>query len=369
MTRLEELIYALATVIVRYHDSQDNIEVKDKLVASTGPTLRKKKSHERAIEIIQDKKTNFALFLEGRINACTGGYQARKEFLSFLLTEISYLKEQYDRKIPFEQKELQRLQEHLTQLFIDFRQLLSIYKNTKYTVTLTNSKGSKTQDLNGLLNDRYVGGKYCNSGQLLIDEVLFVLHMTTDDSNDELKEIAANICLEQQIYLEYQNEKLKKTSEESEKEALKLELESYKQKLETQNAKTEARTLEFEQLRASQSDLEPQLQELTQKNKTQQVMLEEQSRELVKTKEELAQTKEELEQTKVQLQKIQIDSFARRFPTYSPLLGSFAGLHMLQRTGNPRFFPQQTNQQMTSTSQPLPTEEDIEDNRSKLIKE
>lgn len=98
-------------------------------------------------------------------------------------------------------------------------------------------------------------------------------------------------------------------------------------------------------------------------------MLEEQSRELVKAKEELAQTKEELEQTKVQLQKIQMESFARRFPAYSPLLGSFAGLHMLQRTANPRFFPQQTNQQMTSTSQPLPTEEDIEDNRSKMIKE
>lgn len=42
MTRLEELIYALATVIVRYHDIQDNIATKDKFVTALDLTMRKK---------------------------------------------------------------------------------------------------------------------------------------------------------------------------------------------------------------------------------------------------------------------------------------------------------------------------------------
>ncbi|MCE0723111.1 MULTISPECIES: hypothetical protein [Legionella] len=375
MTRLEELIYALTTVIVRYHDSQDNIATKDKLVAALEPTTRRKKSHERAVEIIQDTKINFAPYLEGKINACTGGYQARKEFLSFILNEISYLKEQLDRKTPLNSEELQTLQEQLTQLFIDFRQLLNIKKGFKHSVTLNNSKGSLTRELFGLLNDRYVGGKYCNSGQLLIDEVLFVLHMTTDDSNDELKDIATNICLEQQLFLESQRNKLKKATEESGKDNLKLETETLKLESSVQKSKLEAQQLELEsqksKLEAQQlelvsqklkieeqrseleqladkqkSGLEPQLQELTEINKVQQATIEELTKDLEKTKAELQKAKE-----------------ARRFPPYTPFYGSLAALSMLQSGTNPRFFQQQPT---TTSSQSIPKPENFEDNMHNL---
>ncbi|HHT0592662.1 TPA: hypothetical protein ACTXXA_001628 [Legionella anisa] len=362
MTRLEELVYALATVIVRYHDSQDNIAPKDKLVAALEPTTRRKKSHERAVEIIQDTKVNFASYLEGKINACTRGYQARKEFLSFILNEISHLKEQLDRKTPLNSEELQALQEQLTQLFIDFRQLLNIKKGFKHPVTLNNSKGSITQELFGLLNDRYVGGKYCNSGQLLIDEVLFVLHMTTDDSNDELKDIAANICFEQQIFLEFQNNKLKKATEESGKDNLKLENESLKLESSAQRAKLEAQQLELEsqklKIEAQRSELEqlkstdkqksepiPQLQELTEKNKVQLATIEALTEELEKTKAELQKAKE---------------APPRRLPLYSPFYGSLA-LSMLPSGANPRFFQQQTTQPTTTSAQGLPKPEDFEE--------
>ncbi|KTD42026.1 DUF874 family protein [Legionella parisiensis] len=377
MTRLEELVYALATVIVRYHDIQDNIATKDKFVTALDPTMRKKKSHDRAVEIIQDTKTDFAPYLEGKINACTGGYQARKEFLSFILSAICYLKEQNERKIPFEPKELQAFHEQLTQLFIDFRQLLNVYKGSKYPVTLINSKSAKTQEFNGLLNDRLVGGKYCNSGLLLIDEVFFVLHMTTEDSNVELKEIATNICLEQQTLLENQCEKLKKVDEREqnaqkleqekqkaeleaqklEQEKLKAELEAQKLEQEKQKAELEAQKLEQEKQKAEleaqkllwgkeKGESDSQILELKEKNKALLATIEESSKELEKTKSELQKAK---------------DTPARRFPVYTPFYGSLAALNMLPGT-NPRFF-----QQQSTSSQSLPQVDDIDESIKKAM--
>ncbi|WP_412755812.1 hypothetical protein [Legionella bozemanae] len=344
MTRLEELIYALATVIVRYHDIQDNIATKDKFVTALDLTMRKKKSHDRAVEIIQDTRTNFAPYLEGKINACTGGYQARKEFLSFILSTICYLKEQNERKIPFESKELQTFHEQLTQLFIDFRQLLNVYKGSKYPVTLINSKSAKTQELNGLLNDRLVGGKYCNSGLLLIDEVFSVLHMTTDDSNAELKEIAKNICLEQQTLLENQFEKLKKVDEKEqniqklELEKQKFELESQKLELEKQKSELEAQKLELEkqksELEAQKLELEKQKSEL----ETQKLLLEKEKSESESQILELKEKNKAQLTTIEELQKAKSEAPTRRFPVYPPFYGSLAALNMLQPGTHPRFF-------------------------------
>ncbi|KTC79008.1 hypothetical protein [Legionella cherrii] len=353
MTRLEELIYSLATVIVRYHDSQD---IRDKLVVAVDPTALKKKSHERAIEIIQDTKIDYFPYLEGRISACTKGYHGREEFLFFVLNEIRFLKEQLDRKTPFEEKELQTFHEQLTQLFIDFRQLLNIKKGFKHSATLNSSKGAKTQELSGLLNDRMIGGKYCNSGQLLIEEVLFVLHMTTEDSNAELKEIASNICLEHQTQLENQREKLKKANEDSEKEINKSELDKLKTSSEVQKSESEAQRLEIEKLKESlemhKSESEAHILELQETNKKQLVTIE--------------QLTQELEKTKTELQKAQTEALIRRYPTYNPLFG-LAGLQMLQRqgtnpqTGTNRFFP--SIQPTNSPSQTLSTDQEAEESR------
>lgn len=338
MTRLEELIYALATVIVRYHDSQ--VDTRDKLVATDEPTtLLKKKSYDRAIEIIQDTKTNFVPYLEGRINACTKGYHGREEFLSFLLHEIRFLKEQLERKTPFDPAELQTFQEQLTQLLIDFRQLLNIKKGFKYPVTLNPvpSKSPKTLELSGLLNDRYVGNKYCNSGQLLIEEVLFVLHMTAEDTNGELKKLAANICFEQQIFLKNQSSELKEENEESEKEALKLENAAQKLKLEKMQAELEK--LKSSDKQKSESDSSPL--ELIEENK---------------------KLTEELEKTKQELCEAKSEARGRRFPVYTPFYGGLAALNMLQPGGGNRFFQQQSTQ--FTSSQSLPKPEDSEPSTS-----
>ncbi|KTD03236.1 hypothetical protein [Fluoribacter gormanii] len=344
MTRLEELIYALATVIVRYHDSQDNIEAKDKLVTAVDPIIHRKKSHERAIEIIQ--KENFVSYLEGRIAACTKGYHGREEFLIFLLNKICFLKGQLDIKTPFKEHELKAFQEQLTQLFIDFRKLLNIKKGFKHPVLL---QDSKVKELSGLLNDRYIGSKYCNSGQLLIDEVLFVLHMTPDDSNEELKDIAVNICSEQQTLLELQSAKLTKSTEESDKEAEKLELENLKLLVETQK-----------------SEFETRIVELTEKNKVLLTSIDALTSELEKSKAELQKVQSEFENLKRQNE---VEAPFRRFPAYSPIFG-FAGIPALQRQGvvNSRFFSQSI-QNPSLSSQTVPTMDDFDENPSKVTME
>ncbi|QMT59643.1 hypothetical protein [Legionella sp. PC997] len=331
MTRLEELIYALATVIVRYHDSQDNIEAKDKLVTAVDPTIHRKKSHDRAVEIIQN--VSFASYLEGKISACTKGYHGREEFLLFLLNKICFLKEQLDIKTPFKEHELRAFQEQLTQLFIDFRKLLNIKKGVKHPVTL---QDSRVKELAGLLNDRYIGSKYCNSGQLLIEEVLFVLHMTPDDSNEELKDIAANICLEQQTLLQWQSEASKKSTKESDREAEKLELEQLKLLMATQK-----------------SEFENKIVELSEKEKQQLITIDELTLKLEKIQAEYESLKKQTEEAPT-----------RRFQVYPPLYGyGLAGLPMLQRQGgnSSRFFSQ-TMQTPPTSSQTLPTLDDFEEN-------
>ncbi|RUR27557.1 hypothetical protein [Legionella qingyii] len=344
MTRLEELIYALATVIVRYHDSQDNIEAKDKLVTAVDPTIHRKKSHDRAVEIIQNE--NFVSYLEGRIAACTKGYHGREEFLFFLLNKISFLKEQLDIKTPFKEHELKVFQEQLTQLFIDFRKLLNIKKGFKHPVML---QDSKVKELSGLLNDRYIGSKYCNSGQLLIDEVLFVLHMTPEDSNEELKDIAANICSEQQTLLELQSEKVNKSAKESDKESEKIELEQLKLLVETQK-----------------SEFETRIEALNEKNKEQLTTIDALASELEKRKAELQKLQSELENIKRQSEG---EAPFRRFSAYPPIFG-LAGIPALQRHGgiNSRFFSPSI-QNLPSSSQIGSTIEELDDNVSKVTME
>lgn len=210
--------------------------------------------------------------------------------------------------------------------------------------------------MSGLLNDRMIGGKYCNSGQLLIEEVLFVLHMTTEDSNAELKEIASNICLEHQTQLENQREKLKKANEDSEKEINKSELDKLKTSSEVQKSESEAQRLEIEKLKESlemhKSESEAHILELQETNKKQLVTIE--------------QLTQELEKTKTELQKAQTEALIRRYPTYNPLFG-LAGLQMLQRqgtnpqTGTNRFFP--SIQPTNSPSQTLSTDQEAEESR------
>ncbi|MBI2785787.1 MAG: hypothetical protein HYX60_05550 [Legionella longbeachae] len=211
MTKLEELIYSLATALVRYHDSQPKVS---KLVNTSEPTLLRKKAREYAIGIIQSKEIMFDQRLNALIENCTKGYLDRKEFLTYLLDEIIFLKKQLERKKPFNSEELIEYQKQVVQLFIDFKQLLNTSKDKKYKVIYSslNYENKTYNDLSGLINNAWVGNIYCNSGTILIEEVLHRFHLSTTDSNEEIKEIAFSLCIEHQNALlisehrDYKNE-------------------------------------------------------------------------------------------------------------------------------------------------------------------
>ncbi|WP_115710198.1 M protein [Legionella sainthelensi] len=290
MTKLEDLINSLASVIVRYHDTQKDVT---KLIIESDQTLLRKKSRSYAIDIMQNMELKFDQRLARLIDACTKKYPDRKPFLTFILKETIFLKEQLDRKVPFTSEELEKLKQQISQLFIDSRQLLKIYKNTSYKITYSSldDKAITYDDLNGLINDAYYGNHFCNSGDILLDEVLGRFHITIDYTDEEIKEIAAALCIEHQNALlvsELKNQKFELESEQSNLVLQKSELEEQKSTLE----------LQISQLESDKSMLSRQKLELEEHNST----LELQMSELKDEKSTLTHEKTELEEQKSALE-------------------------------------------------------------------
>lgn len=206
MTRLEELLYALTSVIIRYHDSQP--KVLNKLVVEKNPTLLGKKVLAYAKEIIHDENEGFKAKLEEIIQDCTSkGYTERNPFLRFILNEIVFLKSMQDRKKSFDPSQLEEYKKQIAQILLDLKQLMITPKSKTYGVTYTKTTEDYEPNisLSGLKNDGYYGGEFCNSGNLINEEVLqtFNIHINSNDvsecsSDDELKEIASSLCLEHQ---------------------------------------------------------------------------------------------------------------------------------------------------------------------------
>lgn len=195
MTRLEELLYSLTTVILRYHDSQPKVK---KLVTETDEEILQEKYLIRAIEIIQNQELNFKIYLSNLIKQCTDS--GRSPFLYYLLHEVASLKALLDQKKSLESIELQEYTNHIAQLLIDLKRLLDTPKSKTYKVTY-----SKTADgpavpipLSGLKIEGYFEDGLCNSGEILKVGVLKPFKITTHSSNEDLKNIAKQICNEHQ---------------------------------------------------------------------------------------------------------------------------------------------------------------------------
>lgn len=206
MTRLEELLYALTSVIIRYHDSQP--KVLNKLVVEKNPILLGKKVLAYAKEIIHDENEGFKARLEEIIQDCTSkGYTERNPFLRFILNEIVFLKSMQDRKKSFDPSQLEEYKKQTAQILLDLKQLMITPKSKtcRVTYTTTSEDSEPNISLSGLKNDGYYGGEFCNSGNLINEEVLltFNIHINSNDvsecsSDEELKEIASDLCLEHQ---------------------------------------------------------------------------------------------------------------------------------------------------------------------------
>jgi uncharacterized coiled-coil protein SlyX len=192
MTRLEDLMHSLGSVLLRYHDSQKvNILVKDK-----DPVKQLKKTRALASQILEDKDVSFEKRFEEINTESLKTYTDRKFFLPYILNEISYIKSMLDRKKSFSPKEFEEFKKQMTQMLINFRHLLITDKDKTHDVTYSGSKVSVT--LIGLINNGYVGSHWCNSGNLLSEEVFQRFNITDSSNDDTLAALAHTICNEHQ---------------------------------------------------------------------------------------------------------------------------------------------------------------------------
>ncbi len=194
MTRLEDLLYSLATVIIRYHDVQSRVK---KLVFETDKQLIRRDSRHLAKTIINDNQVDYKTKFEALVKECP---PERKPFLTYVLNELVLIKLLLDRKTPFEPSQLEELKKQLFTLFSDFNKLLSTVKSRPCKITYSTSDFTpgSTHTLDGLVNDGWAGSELCNSGIFLNQEVLERFGVTLISSPEEIAEIAEQICVEQQ---------------------------------------------------------------------------------------------------------------------------------------------------------------------------
>ena len=176
MTRLEDLIYSLATVIVGYHDSQGI----NKLVTEKDKAIRLEKTRAIAIQIIKATSPTFDERLKSLITECTDGYPLRKPFLHYLLNQLMFLHSAQSRLNSFDKDSFNLYTAEMAKMLTDFQNLITTPKSStidkiKYCAIPSEKvkeSGNTTITLSGLKNDSYYGGEFCNSGELLHDEVL-----------------------------------------------------------------------------------------------------------------------------------------------------------------------------------------------------
>ncbi|CZG60477.1 TPA: hypothetical protein JBD88_01580 [Legionella pneumophila subsp. pneumophila] len=269
MTRLEELLYTLTSVIIRYHDSQP--KVLNKLIVESNPILLRRKALALAKEIIQDKDIECKGRLEELIQNCTKGYPDRKPFLYFILNEVLFLKSMLDKKSSFEPSKLEGYKKQIAQLLIDLKQLMITPKSKTYEVKYTSAtENSETSiSLSGVKNDGYVGGEFCNSGNLIKEEVLEALNIHINSKNtaecssdEEIKALAESLCLEHQnaLLVPELSEKARILTESSQEQENELvtktkQIETDKKTILEQQATIQEKDKEIEALKEKISDL------------------------------------------------------------------------------------------------------------------
>lgn len=187
MTRIDELLNALCTVIVRYHDKQSGVT---KCVQTTDPNevIRNSRSHAKNLL----EQNNYQDQINGLIKNATKTQTHRTKFFEYLLNEIVFLKSLLKHQGPLTNAQFFQLQDHLLELINELKQLLKNTKSTECDVTLRSQNLTTEPPVNtlcklsGLKNDNYVGGgTYCTSGEFIISEVFHRLGIELETSTEE----------------------------------------------------------------------------------------------------------------------------------------------------------------------------------------
>lgn len=194
MTRLLDLLHSLTAVIIRYHDAQTEKKMVY-LVSELG-----KHSFDLSLKLLN--KEDYQANLNQLIAQCTKTYKERKSFLDYMTHEITFIKSMLDRKSSCTELELTQLKQQITQMLLDFKQLLTTSKGEFYKVTYSKltSEAPTTISIAGLKKNSYFlfpSSTLCLSGDL-VKLVLARLNLSPESSEQEIKETAENMCQELQ---------------------------------------------------------------------------------------------------------------------------------------------------------------------------
>lgn len=204
---LNDLITSLATILIRYHDSQKiNVCIKE-----TELTAVKKASREYAMKLLQseDFDQEFA-----RLNVeCTEKYAdfRRIDLLTFIKDEIKILKEVSMRTTPFSEddesnSEFNEYKNKITMLLTDFKGLLGTKKENVYEARIKklNDPIMTKLGLHGMIDSvgvmnmfgmmKLKSSPFCNSGDLTKEELLDRFNLTELSTSSEIRIVAEHIC-------------------------------------------------------------------------------------------------------------------------------------------------------------------------------
>jgi len=199
MTRLNELLCSLTTVLIRYHDCQTSDAQKIISIKNVEHVLIKQ-YRKKATELLA--KNNFKETLKFINEETTNGYHERSHLVQYLLDQIVFLKAFQDRTQSCNTDDLAAYKKAISHLFIDLNQLTYTPKGEQYHVkkcSLTNDIATVT--LNGLTRDGILTSNYlCTSGSLIKAEILDRFNISREDS-DEPYSIAEQLCDEHQNIL------------------------------------------------------------------------------------------------------------------------------------------------------------------------
>ncbi|EHL31529.1 coiled-coil domain-containing protein [Legionella drancourtii] len=222
MTRLDDLIISLTTILVCYHDSQTQV-VKPRI---TEDDKFWSKSRQYAIDLLNE--ADYVMEIDKLNKACTSHYTGRLHFLDFIKDTIIDLKTKQNKDTPFDDNELEVYTKDIARLFIDFRELLKIPKSKHYDVQFKEVHGKTANiSLPGLIDDSYTRSftnfissnkeePLCNSGKLTTKILLDRFNIKATSSNEEMHQIAKILCQEHQdSLLAKENQKIKAELEQS----------------------------------------------------------------------------------------------------------------------------------------------------------
>ncbi len=204
---LNDLIISLATILIRYHDSQ-KINV---CIAENEPAAMKKAAREYAMTLLQSEKFDQEF---ARLNEeCTTKYAdfKRIDLLTFIKDEIKILKEVSLRTTPFQESddesansEFNEYKNKIAMLLTDFKGLLKTPKTSVYEARVKkfNDPIVTKLGLHGMVDTVRFSNMYgmlkssplCNSGELVKAELLDRFNLTELSTSSEIRMVAEHIC-------------------------------------------------------------------------------------------------------------------------------------------------------------------------------